>query len=406
MKLPTILVLLLSTVFATQSLAQEEIATKWRGPEGNGVYTETGLLKAWPASGPEIIWSYEDLGVGYSSPVVVANKVYITGMEGETGYVYAFDKSGHLLWKAPYGPEFSSSYPGSRSSVTVTGDLLYMLSGKGQLVCMSTDDGSIKWKKELFRDFDGRNIQWGITETVAVDDKKVYCAPGGRKNNVVALDRFTGDLIWSSAGKGDVSAHCTPLLIDLPQRKILVTMMANNILGLDANTGKLLWSHPQTNQYSIHANTPIYQQGAVFCFSGYGKGGVKLQLSDDGSTATKKWFSNTFNSRTGGAVAVNGYVYGSGDSNREWQCIDWETGQQKYSSREVGNGVVIYADGMLYLYSQRGELALVKPGANGFEVISKTKVLRGSGQHWAHPAIDDGYLYLRHGKALLVYKIS
>jgi len=338
--------------------------------------------------------------------VIAGDKIYITGMEGETGYVYALDKTGRFLWKAAYGPEYSTSYPGARSSATVAGELLYMLSGRGVLVCMSAEDGAVKWSKDLFKDFDGRSIRWGITETVVVDGNKVYCAPGGSTNNIIALDRYSGDLIWSSAGKGDVSAHCTPLLIDLPKRKILVTMMANNILGLDANTGKLLWSHPQTNQYSIHANTPIFNEGGVFCFSGYGRGGVKLQLTDDGSTATKKWFCNTLNSRIGGAVIIGGHIYGSGDSDREWQCIDWETGIQKYTTSEIGNGVVISADGMLYLYSQRGELALVKPGAHAFEVVGKTKVRHGSGQHWAHPVIHDGRLYLRHGNALVAYKIN
>ena len=195
-------------------------------------------------------------------------------------------------------------------------------------------------------------------------------------------------------------------LIQLPGRKLLVTMTANNILGLDADSGKLLWSHPQTNQYSVHANTPIYQNGAVFCFSGYGKGGVMLELSEDGSSATKKWFCNTMNSRIGGAVAVGGYIYGSGDSDREWQCIDWETGEQKYTTTEVGNGVVIYADGMLYWYSQRGELALVKPTPDGFQIAGETKVSLGSGQHWAHPVISDKLLFVRHGDTLIVYKVG
>ncbi len=405
MKPITITAFLLSAAFLIQGFTQSAV-TKWRGPNGNGVFPEQGLLKEWPAAGPFIVWAFEDLGVGYSSPVFAGSKIYITGMEGETGYVYALNKDGQLLWKAPYGPEYSTSYPGSRSSVTVAGEQLYMLSGLGRLVCMSTEDGTVRWSKDLFKDFDGRNIQWGITETVVVDGNKVFCTPGGRQHNIIALDRHSGDLIWSSAGKGDLSAHCTPLLIALPKRKILVTMTADNILGLDAGTGKMLWSHPQTNRYSIHANTPIYNQGAVFCFSGYGKGGVKLQLSEDGSTATKKWFCNTLNSRIGGAVAIDGNIYGSGDSNREWQCIDWETGKQKYTTREIGNGVVIAADGLLYLYSDRGELALVKPGADAFQIISETKVRLGSGQHWAHPVINDGRLYLRHGNALIAYRVK
>ena len=84
---------------------------------------------------------------------------------------------------------------------------------------------------------------------------------------------------------GELSAYCTPLLIKLNSRKLLVTMTADHIIGLDASTGKMLWSHPQTNRYQIHANTPIYNDGGLFCFSGYGQGGVKLELNADGSAA-------------------------------------------------------------------------------------------------------------------------
>lgn len=380
--------------------------TKWRGPDGNGVYPDKNLLKEWPEEGPEILWTFENLGVGYSSPVFAHNRIFINGMEDETGYIYALSKKGILLWKAPYGPEYSVSYPGSRSSVNVAGDELYILTGHGRLVCLRADNGKEIWHKDLFQSFDADNIQWGITETVVIDGDILYCTPGGRKNNVVALNRHSGDLLWSSPGKGDESAHCTPLLIDLPDRKLLVTMTANNILGLDAADGQLLWSHPQTNRYSIHANTPIYHDGAVYCFSGYGKGGVKLALNKDGSAITKKWFNATMNSRIGGAVLVDGRIYGSGDTNREWQCIDWETGEQLFTSREVGNGAVIYADGMLYCYSERGELALLEPKADRFEVAGKTRVKVGSGQHWAHPVIDDGSLYIRHGNALIAYDIK
>lgn len=395
-----ICLLFLSTVFSQSPL------TRWRGPEGNGVYRDQNLLRAWPESGPEIAWTFDGLGIGYSSPIFAHDRIYINGMEEETGYVYALSEKGVLLWKAPYGPEYSISYPGSRSSVTVAGDRLYLLSGHGRLLCLRADNGKIDWSKDLFREFDADNIQWGITETVVVDGDVVYCTLGGRKNNVIALNRHNGGLIWSSPGKGDESAHCTPLLIDLPKRKLLVTMTANNILGLDAATGQLLWSHPQTNRYSIHANTPIYHAGAVYCFSGYGRGGVKLQLSEDGTSAEKVWFNSTMNSRIGGAVLLDGYIYGSGDTNREWQCIDWETGEQKYTTREVGNGAVIAADGLLFCYSERGELAMMEPQDNQFKVLAKTRVSIGSGQHWAHPVLHAGRLYIRHGNVLIAYKVS
>jgi len=167
----------------------------------------------------------------------------------------------------------------------------------------------------------------------------------------------------------------------------------------------MLWSYNQPNEWSVHANTPVYYKGSVFYFSGYGQGGGLLKLSEDGSSVKQVWFNKKLDSRMGGAVVQDGYLYMSGDKAREWRCIEWETGKEMYAATDVGKGVVILADGMLYLYSDRGELALVKANPSGFDVLSKTKVTHGSEQHWAHPMIQDGVLYLRHGKALIAYRV-
>jgi len=241
---------------------------------------------------------------------------------------------------------------------------------------------------------------------LVVDETTVYCTPGGSKNNVVALDRFSGKTKWSSSGKGNKSAYCTPLLVSMPAAKILVTHTASNILGIEASSGKLLWSQNQTNQYSVHANTPVYHDGAVYCFSGYGRGGVMIELDDRGNKVKTRWTDKSLDSRMGGVVLIDGYIYGSGDHGRSWKCLDWQTGKQVYESTEIGNGVVIAADGLLFLYSQRGELALVPADPNAFKVTGKTRISLGSGQHWAHPVIHNGLLYVRHGDVLMAYKIK
>lgn len=380
--------------------------TRWRGPNGSGVYDETGLLKKWPDSGPEIIWHFDELGEGHSSPAFANGLIYLSGMIDQTGHIFVLNYDGKLEWKAPYGKEFHESYPGSRSTPVVAGDLLYIYSGNGVLTCMDAHNGGIKWRKDVFKDLDGRNIRWGVTETLVVDDDLIFITPGGKKNNVVALNRFNGNLVWSSTGKGELSAYCTPLLVELPARKLLVTMTADHIIGIDIKDGKTLWSHPQTNRWQVHANTPIYHDGGLFCFSGYGQGGVKLDLNADGSSVTKAWFNENLDNRIGGMVLVDGYLYGSGDNNRQWRCVDWKTGEEKYEATDIGKGVTISADGMLYCYSDRGELALVGATPEGFNLVSKTRVELGSAQHWSHPVIHNGKLYLRHGNTLIAYRVK
>lgn len=381
-------------------------ATTWRGPGQSGIYQETGLLEKWPDSGPEILWSFEGLGVGYGSPAFANDKIYVSGMENTTGYIYCLDQQGKLLWKAQYGKEYHTSYPGSRATPVVDGSQVYMLSGEGDLTCLNSSTGVLRWRKNIFDEFNGRNIMWGINETVVIHGDKLICTPGGTNHNVVALNKLTGELIWSTRARGEKSAYCTPLITKVGNRNLLVTHTADNIIGLDADSGNLLWTHGHTNRYSIHPNTPLIHNNAVFCFSGYGQGGVMLELNSDGSKASKKWFSNTMDSRMGGGVTFNGKIYASGDENRQWQAIDWGSGNVDYTSKEIGNGVIIAAEGKLYMYSQRGELALVNPGPSSFEIISETRVKIGSGQHWAHPVIDQGRLFVRHGKALIAYNIS
>jgi outer membrane protein assembly factor BamB len=389
------------------SVSAHSQVTHWRGPEGNGIYPDKNLLKEWPAEGPQMIWHFDELGKGFSSPVFANNRIYITGAIEEQGYVYVLSLDGKLLNKFPYGTEFTESYPGARSSVTIAGDLLYMESGMGLLVCMDTKDGAIRWKKDFLKETDGENITWGFTETVVIDKDVLYCTPGGKKNNVMALNRLTGETIWSSSGMQELSAYCTPLLVEFPARKLLVTMTASHIIGLDASNGKLLWSHSQPNEYSVHANTPVYADGGILCFSGYGQGAPKLKLSPDGSSVTQDWFAKTFDSRMGGAVYIDGYVYGSGDvAGKEWQCLDWKTGEQKYASTAAAKGAVIYADGMLFGYSQRGELFMAKATPTEFKISGMTKITLGSDQHWAHPVIDNGVLYVRRGNALMAFKIK
>lgn len=403
MKLISVFVILFSCL---SIIANSQEATKWRGPNSSGIYTVDKLLPQWPADGPQILWSFDSLGQGFTSPAFANNKIYINGMVSGQAVLFVLDQNGKELQQFKYGKEFDASYPGVRSTPTIVGDLAYLLTGHGKLTCLDLKTGKVVWAKEYTTQFDGTNITWGYTDAILIDGDKLFCTPGGKKNNVMALNRMTGETIWSSPGLGELSAYCTPLLVKLPARQLLVTHTAGHVLGIDAITGKLLWNFEHLNQWAVHPNTPIYSDGGLFVFSGWGQGGEKLKLSADGSSVTKEWEIKSFDNRQGGAVLLNGYIYGSGDSGRSWQCIDWKTGEQQYSSTEVAKGVAIAANNKLIGYSEKGELFMADANPSGLKIISKTKVALGSEQHWAHPVINKGVLYIHHGNSLIAYKIS
>lgn len=397
--------LLTLSLLLTLGLSAQQ-PSNWRGQTADGKYPDMGLMKEWPAEGPEMLWSFEGLGQGFSSPVIYNGKIYITGATEPDGFVYVLGMDGKLLKKYSYGKEFFESWPGTRSTPTLAGDLLYMESGYGVLTCFQADSGEKVWQKNLFSDFDGENIRWGVTETVVVDGDIVYATPGGKKHFLVALDRKTGKHLWSSPGVGEKSAYCTPLVVQLPARKLIITHSESHILGIDAKDGKVLWSHEHPNQYSVHANTPIYHNGGIFFFSGYGKGGGMLDMTPDGTSVKLKWFNEHLDSRMGGAVLHEGYLYLSGDKNRYQYCVDWNTGEEKWASKDIAIGVTIYADSKLFLYSQKGELAMIHADPTQFKLLGNTSVKLGTDQHWAHPVIHDGVLYVHHGDALIAYKIK
>lgn len=396
--------LVLGCLLQVSILAQD--IDQWRGPNRDGIYNETGLLKSWPENNPALLWHFDDLGEGHTSAAVTKDRIYITGMINGIGYIFSFSLDGKLLWKIPYGEEWTESWPGVRSTPLIYDGKIYFLSGLGKLVCMKADKGEKIWTIDVIKDLHGRNIKWGITENLLIDGNKLFCTVGGVDTNIVALDRNTGKLIWISKGNGEKSAYCSPALITLPNRKILVTQTENSILGIDAENGKLLWRHDQPNKYSVHANTPLYYNGYLYCVSGYGQGGVMLKIAPDGSTKQEMWRNTSLDTKIGGVVLVNGKIYGSDDSNKAWWCLDWKTGKEVYSGKITNKGNIIFADGMLYCYGDNGEVVLVQPLPDGFKKISSFKVPYGSNQHWAHLVIANGRLYVRHGNSLMVYDIK
>jgi outer membrane protein assembly factor BamB len=404
-----LIICLLSIIFATSSLAQSQ----WRGPNRDGIYPETPLLKQWPAEGPKILWSFSGLGTGQSSVAVSKEKVFVTGIPdtlNSEGFLFAFDTKGKLLWKKNYGKDWTGTFSGARSTPTVVDGLVYIENGNGSVHCLKADNGEQVWSVDFFKDFQADSVQFGFSESLLVDGDKLYCTPGGKENNVVALNRFTGKKIWSSPGYREKATYSSPILINRNGHPIFVNLTSTSIIGLDANNGEMYWRIHQFQDNKIHANTPVYFDGKLLVSSASRKdssGLVLLQLSPDGKKADIVWRNKEFISLSGGFILKDGYIYGGAYLQPKWFCIDAKTGKTKYIAKELGGGPVIYADGLFYCYAENaGEMALASGNPEKFSVISKFKVPLGTAQHWAHPVIADGKLYIRHNNALMVYDIK
>ena len=392
-------------ILTTHLFAQ--IDSQWRGPERDGKYPNEKLLKKWPVNGPKLLWQATGLGIGFSSPAVTNDRVYVTSLIDGEGFLFVFDQAGKQLGKYSYGSEWDGSRKSARTTPTVLGDKIYLFTGHGHLVCMSTS-GKILWDVDTQEQLGARQLAFGLCESVVVDGDRAFCTPGGKDVMMAILDRNTGKIIKKIKGNGEESTYCSPVIVKHGSRRLLLTMTAKSVVGLDADTGEYLWSAPHETLYDISPNTPMYIDGKVFTTSGYGTTGSKLfELSSDGTKITQIWHNGDPDSQMAAAVIVDGYVYVSGHNKRGWYCLDLKTGETKWVSRDLyGKGPIIYSDGMIYIYSEKGDVGLIKPNPEKFDLVSSFTMTDGSGEHWAHPVINNGRLFIRHGDVMNVYDIS
>lgn len=414
--------LFLATVclFTTHVAAQSPHG--WRGPERNGIYPESGLLTSWPSGGPGLLWESSDAGKGYSSPVIAGDRLYLTGMnEDEDKEVFsAYTLDGKKIYETIYGNPWKDSYPETRTTPMINNNKAYVISGQGEVVCIDITNGDIVWQVDGNSGFGRKTGTWGTSECPLVFDNKVIFSPGGDQTAMVALHAETGETIWKSRSLNDISNYASPILISHNGRKQIVSLTGKHIIGVDPDTGNIEWTFDDWGQSAvdngwekISPNIPLYREGHIFVSNGYDIGAQMLKLNADATSVDLVWRNDDLDTHHGCFVLVDGTIYGSNwlnNTSGNWVAVDWLTGETKYEESWSGGsskGSVIFADGMLYCYDERrGSVALVKPVKDKFDIVSQFRITKGEGPHWAHPVINNGVLYIRHGSALMAYKIK
>jgi outer membrane protein assembly factor BamB len=403
-----IFLIAITLVLFTQCTKTTEIS-QWRGPNRDGVYSETNLLKEWPENGSELLWKYDNLGKGYSSAAVLTDKVITIATIDSISYVIAFDHKGDILYKKELGNEWMINYPGVRSTPLIFGNMGYFLNGLGKLYCFNADNGEIIWLKDLFSDFDGRNNTFGITENLLIDGDKLFCTPGGKEDNIIALNRHTGELIWKCQGNGGISNGASPILVKITEEKYMITITDTSVLSVNIENGDLAWKY---NMYTGNP-FPIYKDGYLFFMdfiTRENRGAIMLKIADDGKSVSKKWFSEylNVNMMIGGEILMDNKIYGGNARKKSIYCIDWNTGTP-IDSLEMNSKIttLIAAEGLIYSYSYNGDFSLLQHDENGFKTLGSFRVEGGiEKQHCSHPVIKDGRLYVRHDNSIFVYNIS
>lgn len=389
---------------------------QWRGPNRTGIFEASGLLQEWPENGPELVLEVEGIGKGWSSPIVTDHLIFVSGMKDSTDYLSAIDFDGKILWQKPYGRSWAKSFPDTRGSATVEADRVYILSGQGVLSCFNTETGALNWTVNVDKDYESDWHIWGVSESILIVDDKVICTPGGAKTSVIALDKITGKLLWESESLGGPRSYVSPTLYQYKNFNYLLAVTGTHLLALIPNTGEIVWSFlyhdPKVwkgQNGLIWTNTPVIHEDEFWLSMGYDYPAVMLKMDSTGQSVQEKFRDQTFDNHHHGQILIDGYLYGSNwisNGKGKWVCMKWDTGEIQWVTDWESKGSISYADGLFYIYEEKkGNVALVRPNPEKFELISSFKVNKGTGPHWSHPFIAHGKLYLRHGDYLAAYDI-
>lgn len=395
----------------------------FRGADRTGVAPDRGLLQTWPSEGPKLLWDAAGAGRGYASLAIAGGRIYTLGDGPSTGedkdeFLIAMDQTnGKPVWQTKTGPAWNSGAPdwqGSRSTPTVDGDRVYVITPHGVLICCESATGKEVWRKDLAKEFEGKKGDgWGYSESVLIDGDHLICTPGGPKNTMVALNKKTGETKWTSSRAEDRGAgHASAVISQVGDTKVYVQTTASGAMGVRATDGKLLWTYDIDKTTAV-IPTPIVRGDMVFFAAGYRRGGALLKQVPAGGGEVKVeeqyGIKPELANKHGGIVLVGEHLFGDSDDQGIPFCADMKTGKVVWKERGTGRGSasVAAADGCLYIHYTDGTMALVEANPDGFKEKGAFKV-PGSGMRpsWSHPVILDGKLYLRENDRILCYSLK
>jgi outer membrane protein assembly factor BamB len=372
----------------------------FRGPDHNGISQERGLVRSWSEDGPRQIWRRQ-IGDGFSG-ISLADGALFTADGNEQGefLIKSDPASGRELWRRRIAATFEDSWGnGPRSTPTVSGDLVVILSSDGQLVAMSSADGSLRWSHDLKQEYGVEIPEWGFAASPVVVGERVIVEIGAsEQRSVVAFDRGSGKQLWATGDGG--SAYGSPLPVEIGEREQLLFLNRTGLIAVSSE-GEMIWRFGWQESGIKPANPVFVAPDLVMISAAYGVGAAALRLSngEDGYSIDELWqdrhlMRNHFSS----SLAVGGYVYGM--DNATLKCIDPRAGKQVWAKRGgLGKGSLIAADGMLILLTETGTLKLIEATPEAYRELASAKLFEG--RCWTAPSLADGILYLRNQEEMV-----
>ncbi|MBS1828269.1 MAG: PQQ-like beta-propeller repeat protein [Acidobacteria bacterium] len=403
---------------------------EWRGAGRQGVWSETRVLRAFPAQGLKVKWS-TPVRAGYSGPAVSRGRVFVMDHEKGAGTavterVLAIDETtGRTLWTKSWSADYRGLdyHNGPRATPTVDGDRVYVLGAMGALYCLRAADGKELWSSDFVRDFGAVIPGWGTSNApIVYEDLLIAVTAGKGGAKVTAFEKTTGRVVWKALSAEDSEpGYSQPLLIANPRPQLIV-WHAGAIDALDPGTGKQLWSHP----FRIRMNTPIATPAWAaphLLVSGFFDGARMLRLGDGApellwrSVEGNEVKSDKLHTLMSQPVIDGDYVYGV-CSFGQLRCLKRSTGERVWETqaatvertRNVSAWLIRHEDRTV-IFNDRGELILARLRPSGYEEISRTTIIEptspAGGRRekkavvWTHPAFANRHILVRNDEKVV-----
>lgn len=382
----------------------------WRGPELQGKSSMTGLKTDWTL-GLDKLWQVEYLCQGkesnsWSAPVVKGNRVVVPGRSETHDLLFCLDaSSGALIWKSEVECSPGDSWgTGPRATAAISDSLVYSFGRSGILACWQLYDGELIWKKDVM-DEGGITPEWGHTSSPLVYQNMVIVSGGGDAR-LIAFHKINGNVIWKTPG-GE-AGYSAVVTATLSSGVILLQFHGTGLAAVDPANGNELWSAPWETDYYVNCNTPIVRNDTVFITSGYTTGSELLKISNSGYEVI--WTSKVIASHLSDQILLGDCLYGytqNAGNRGPFACVRLTTGEEVWSTKEIGGGSVTWVDGHLIALGVNGDLYLVKPDPDKF--ILEGKIIDAipdvPKSAWTPPVVANGRLYLRYLHKMVCYDI-
>jgi len=373
----------------------------FRGPTHDGKSTEA---IRWPAAGLKTLWKI-NVGIGHSAVSVVGDRAYTMGNANETDTVFAIDiATGKIVWTHSYPCNEKvgiKDYDGPFATPTVANGVVYTLSRKGDVFALNAATGKVMWARNIVKEDDVHPPGFGglAGSPLILGDTLILNGSSGG----MALDAKTGKTLWKS-GRG-AGGHATPVPLQIRGKTHLAIHSPRALTIVDAADGKEIWTTERRQPIGVNAPDPVVDGTKVFVTAGRAFGGA---LFDVTGATTPLWEQVGLSSHWHTSVLLNGFLYGPDGNNSEGagrsptslRCLDWKTGEIKWTESKLGFNGLIAVGGKLLVLTEVGDLVLVEASPNGYKELGSAHVIEG--RAFTAPTFANGRAYLRNTKGDVV----